>query len=206
MPRTIQFLLIAFSAALVCLIIFCSLSSFFYIDLSSSSNGKADSNRNGNAEYTSLTPELLDAIYELENSQIESLDVPIDYTTRFYRVWEDEPHILRAHFYEPDREIHFLGYDIKESSIAEFLHNNPDQRLLKKLSFSENAYFYRPNDKVIDTLNACYDSSKCNPKNLYYNLDTKVIDGFIGSNSMSQKIKLAKPDKPEALPYPKTKG
>jgi len=99
--------------------------------------------------------------------------------------------------------MNFIGYDLKERTIAEFLHNKPEQQFLKKLEFVENAYFYRPNGFVYDVFNACHNTTECNPISIYYNLDTKKI--IWRNKQIIRKTKINYPAKPQVPSYPKTK-
>ena len=189
--------------ALLCIVSYIGLSSFLETELVSPIKGDTYSHWGDNGKYSTLTHEILEAIYDLEKSQIDGLDKPISYFTRYYRIQEDEPRILRAHFYKQG-EVRFLGYEFKERTVSEFLYNYPNQHLLKKLSFVENAYFYRPTGRVQDLYDDCHNGSQCNSISIYYNLDSKKIIGYRGI--ILRRTVLDKPTKPEVPPYPKTKG
>ena len=163
-----------------------------------------------------LTPEVLDAILELENTQLGIFEKPNDYSTRFYRIDANYPRVLEVHYYENSSRASFLHHNENISSytdftsVEDFLIKNPDQKILVRLSslegkhFLENAYFYRPDGYVFDVDMACHQVTRCNPISLHYDLDEKKIFGN-GTRVIRRNTKLERPMPVDVPPYPKTK-
>jgi len=149
---------------------------------------------NHQEKYNNLTSEILEAIYEIENGQLVFFNKPIDYSTRFYRVRDDDPRILMAHFFKPENETEFLGYNMAESTVAEFLHHNPEQKILKALPLTENAYFYHPAGWMPHLQWVCHSSSECSAVTIFYSLDYKKIirrqDGITSKRILRRPPKL----------------
>ena len=163
-----------------------------------------------------LTPEVLDAIFELKNTQLGIFEKPNDYSTRFYRIDANYPRVLEVHYYESSSRASFLHHNENTSSytdftsVEDFLIKNPDQKILVPLSsldgkhFLENAYFYRPDGYVFDVDMACHGGASCYPRSVYYSLDKKKILGM-GTRVLRRTTRIKRPTTVAIPPYLKTK-
>ena len=162
-----------------------------------------------------LTPEVLEAIHELENTELNIFGSHNDYSIRFYRIDAHYPRTLRVHYYQPVNSANFLQYNdniinyTDFNSIADFLYKNPEQDILVPLAllkpnyFLENAYFYRPDGFVFDVEMACHNTARYRPRSVYYSLDEKKIIG--GTKIVRRRTKIDRPPAVESPPYLKTK-